>query len=454
MSLYYPQGAMVLRVLWEDFGSEDEKLQETYRLPILARNVTVEINDYREADTFKCEIDYKSFPFDPRCIRACGVSIHIEDKKSIYKGNSLNILKPTEANTVFMGFADEETISFDDDTRVVRLEGRDFTSIFLDAAYLGKPVSLARPVDKIIEGLIWHDNIEKQTKAIKIINRTGAELPVLSKFAPDLESSTAVENAGKKSSYWEMIQKVISRAGLIGYMELDKFIISKPQLLYKNSSKKIFIYGKNVKSLNYKRKLGRRKGFNIEVRSVFPEKKSLGMIIAKIPKDVESLGFENTIPQLDKEGKKIKPEKAAPYIKFNVTDISSKQALIDKGLEIYEELSRQEIEGSLSTFEMEIPEEKDGRTKPVSFNTLRNGTPIEIQIEQDDLEMIRSVSSKRERKKFLIRQGYEPNVAEAFADSMDKAKNLFYTKSVRFELDQDQGFEMNIDFINFVEIKK
>lgn len=424
---------------------------------ILARNIKVEINDYTQADTFTCEIDYNSFPFDPRTIRAAGVSIHIEDRKTIFKKNSLDLLQPSKDNLVFVGFADEESISFDDTTRTVRLEGRDYTSMFVDAKYLGPPVSLTSPLDVVIKGLI---NEQKATETIVIENRTGdLILPTLSQLAPDFNSVTAKKNPRRGATYWDIIQRIIARAGLIGFIELDKFIISKPQALYDRKKTKLFVYGKNLKDLKFKRDLGRHKGFNIQVSSLNIEQKKL--ITAKIPEeatDPNIAGPAITITQLDKDGNKIDPPKSAPYLNFRVPDIASKDHLIKIGEKIFVELSRQQLEGSLKTFEMEIPEDtgesKDKyiRTIPVSFNTIRNGTPIEILLSNEDLEEIKSTSTLAEKKKFLKMRGYEPAVADAFAKSLNKIVTPFYTRSVSFIIDQETGFEMNIDFINFIEL--
>lgn len=459
MSLYYPQGGVVLGIIWEDFGNTGNNLlNDIYKLPILARNIRVEINDYKEADTFKLEIDYKSFPFDPRCIRQCRVTIHLEDRKSIYRGigSALNILKPTTENTIFIGYADEESIDFDDDSRIVTMEGRDLTSLFTDVKYLGQPISLAKPIDVILKELFGS---LISTENIEIVNRTGEDLPILSKFAPDLETTSSILNPKRGATFWDMVQDVISRAGLIGYMELDKFIVTKPRNLYKKVNIKQFFYGKNLKSLKFSRKLGRHKDFNVLIRSANLKQKSV--IEAKIP--LESVradlggGLEVTVTQLDKDGKKIEPPKAAEYLTFNVTDIINKEKLIEIGESVYEELSRQQIEGSLSTFEMEIPEitgtNSSGNIyKPVSFATIRNGTPIRISIDVDDISKIRTLSSVAERKKYLIQQQYAPDVAEAFAQSMNRIATPFYTKAVTFTLDQNNGFSMDLDFINFIEL--
>ena len=189
---------MTLRIRFEDFGTDDPILTDIYTLRVLARNLTVEINDYTEADTFTCEIDYKSFPFDPRNIRSCGVTIHVEDREKIFSGNSLDLLQPRESNTLFTGFADEESIAFNDDSRVVTMEGRDFTALFLDEKRINTtPIPLARPVNEIIQTLI---NEQQATKELEVELRLGTQtdLPTLSQLAPDFNPVTANRNPKKK----------------------------------------------------------------------------------------------------------------------------------------------------------------------------------------------------------------------------------------------------------------
>jgi hypothetical protein len=457
MSLYYPQGALILNVRWEDFGTGDAVLQEVDKMPVLARTLSVEINDYTEADKFSATIDYNSFPFDPRCIRSLGVTICIEDKKGVFVGNSLDLIEPNEENIVFLGFADESSISFDDDAQTIKIEGRDFTSLLIDAKRVNTSfIPLSKPIDKIIEGLL---NEQEATKDIEIVNNSGEDLPVLSDVAPDFNPVTAVKNQKRKETYWDIIQNIISRTALIAYIDRDKLIIDKPQNIYRKRNIKQFIYGGNIKNLSFSRKLGRLKDFNVKVLSLNMDSKKV--LEAKIPEeatDPNIAGPRVTIPQLDKDGKKIEPPKDADFITFRIPEVTSKEELIKIGESIFEEMSRQQIEGSLKTFEMEIPEELDNisngykDTKPVSFNQIRNGSAINVLFSMDETQVINSSSSKAEKVKFLQRRGYPRDVAEAFASSLNRINTPFYVKSVMFELSQEDGFTMDIDFINFIDI--
>lgn len=453
MSLYFPQGGIILRVTWEDFGTKNEVLSKTYDLNIQAKSLVVERNDYSEADTFKATIDYKSFPFDPRSIRACAVTICIEDRKKMFNSdNSLHLIEPNEDNIVFIGFADESQIRFDNESRTVTLEGRDYTGLFIDQKRINtEPISMSKPLDEIIKDLI---NEQEATKAIKIVNRTGeASLPIPAKLSSDYNPTTSVRNVKRKETYWDIMQDIVSHFGFVGFIELDKYVITKPQNIYEKKEIKQFIYGGNIKELNFQRKLGRAKNFNVKVISFNPlEKKTEEALIPEEALDPNIKAPRVTIPQLDKDGKKIDPPKDADFITFSVKDVTSKEQLIKIGESIFEEMSRQQIEGSLSTYEMEIPEETTSGTKPILFSKVRNGTAIRVYFTQEELKEISSNSNFNQKVAFLIRRGYEKDVARALAGSLDRINTAFYTKSVTYELDQDNGFSMKLDFINFIDL--
>lgn len=425
--------------------------------------MSVKINDYSTADTFELEIDYKNFPFDPRSIRSCGVTIAMQDSGKIFnQDNSLNPLKITPDNTVFMGFADEESISFDDVSRTVTLEGRDFTSLLIDRKYLLGTLNLEQPLDVVIQGLL--DSLD-ETRPIKIDNRTGESLPVLSSFWGDKTELSGKKNTKKDESYWDVINDIVSRAGLIAYIELDRLVITRPRVLYSNAQPKRFVYGKNLKTLEYKRKLGRRKNFNIVVRCLNLESKEV--LEARIPMEAtdewaRETGISNLevkVPELDQEGKPLPEEnlKPAPYIAFKVANVANKDQLIKVGQEIYEEIGRQQIEGTFETSEMRTSWLKEfGKSDIVDFDILklRNGTPVLIEMDQGDLQGLNKIDDVEARRRFLVARGYQPNAALALAETLSNPRlnGPLYTKSVSFDLDAENGFNCKVEFINFIQV--
>jgi len=502
LSYFFPQAVITFNIRWETFGRKDDPdLIKLSKFTGIAKRVNVNINSYREADTFSCTLDYRNFPFDPRTIRALGITIHMEDKQKIFnKDGILELIKPQDnkydkngkrisGNTIFVGFADEESIDFDEDTRTIKIEGRDYTALLIDSPHSGEVVDYTRSLDKVIRGLL--DELEA-TKKIQIINRTDKDLPTLSQY--NYSKGSLDGQRGRKSkdeSYWDVITDLVSQAGLIVFVELDKLIITKPRNLYSNKaiSKELkaielketekkayqFIYGKNLKSLSFKRKLGRQKSVNVRIRSVNLANKTEPVLTVDIPKEAniewcKELGIsreEQTIEKFDSEGKALDPE-PAPYLTYNVSDIGNKELLIEKGQSVWEEIGRQQIEGELVTKEMKQSQDDD-----VEFDItkIRNGTPIKVEIGQGDLKGLskydedknKKFKNKEEenlyrlslvsaRENFLISRGYEPIVAKTFAKTLGKVHPLFYTKAIEFTLDRDDGFTMNLEFINFIEV--
>jgi hypothetical protein len=456
-----------LNVIFEDFkgNTETKNLSTIYKLPIIARDVTVNINDYTQADTFDMEIDYKNFPFDPRCIRSVGVTIYIDDMKGTYKnGQELNLIVPSSDNEVFHGFADEDTITFDDEHRAVRFSGRDFTGMFTDLPAPGVPQDTTTPLDDLIRGIIAAN---PTLAKITVDNRTGEKLLPISSFSPDFKPQSTKVNPRPNQNLWDLIQELVSQHALIAYIELDTLVITKPRILYGKTETKQFIYGQNVKTLEFKRKLGRKKGFNIQVIS-FAKKE---VIKAEIPREstaewAKSIGLAQldvTIPQVDSEGAPATPKKA-PTMTFRFADKDKKQC-IEIAQKIYEEVGRQQIEGSLVTKEMDIVETGDnGVSSCFNATLMRIGTPILIKIQQGDLEgldkipdILNKTTGKMEpdvatRKNFLIKRCYDADVAEAFAKSFSMFTPKFFTKSVKLTVNQESGFQMKVDFINFIEL--
>lgn len=465
--IFYPQAMMTLRIVWEDFNLKTKaNLQKVHVLQILAKRVTVHINDYTQADTFDAEIDYSDFPFDPRAIRACGVTVHMKDTKKLFEDTGTNNrvqIKPEVdlGSTMFIGFADEEGITLDDSNRVVRLEGRDLTSLLVDRPYLGGPIDTRQPLDKLIEKLLGE---LEETANLKVDNRVGEAFPVIGSFSP---SGTSAPNLGAKrntrghdESYWDVIQGLASQAGLIAYIELDKLVLSKPRVLYGEKKAKVFVYGKNVSRLEFKRKIGRKKNFNVSVKSLNVETKEV--LTALIPEEATADWSAETgvplkrvqIPSVNADGSEGTP-KDAPFIGLRVPNVNNKNQLIKIGQELYEEFGRQQIEGNLETKDMET-HLNDNPNAPTCFDLLklRVGMPLSVAIDQKDMEGIKKTSSRDEKLRFLKSKNYPNDVAIAMADvlSNNRFSTLFYTRAVQFSFSAESGISIKVDFLNFIEI--
>lgn len=482
MSRWYPQSAVELRILPEDYKlTSDASLQSTQRVLVVARNITVNVNDYKTTDTFSMEIEYKNFPFDPRTIRSCGVVIYLQDMERLYKDDgSLNTIQPnaatkldpTQPNSVFIGFVDEENIEFDDSKRTVRFEGRDCTALLIDQKYQqNSPISLNQRLDIAITTLLA---TFKATANIAVVNSTGGTLPTLAQYYPDFGSPHAgMKNTGAHESYWEIIQDLVQRAGLICYMSttiladgslVPALVLTTPRNQANNPDDIKFIYGINVKNLKLKRKLGRFKGFNVLVRSRVAKK----VLSAKIPEEATAswataFGIQRvaaTVPVLKPDGSlDTKTQTTAPYITFNVPNIGNKDQLVRIGQTFYEQYSLQQLEGSLETSEMlgrgsSKDSNIDGFNSFTQYDLtkIKKGQTICLEIDTDDLSKISRLSDIGEREQYLRARNYDPNVAAIFAKTIGKFSPRFQIKSYSMTMNQDSGFKLDIQFQNIVDL--
>lgn len=435
-----------IRVVWEDFGQKS--LSRVYAVNVMPKRTRVDINSYVEADTFEIELDYKVFPFDPRCVKSAQVTVYMENLDQLHHDNPLGAITPSADNVVFDGFADEDQISMDEGNRTVKLKGRDFTALYIDAKWPGALLPLNEPVDKIVTRIIGR---LKASGDIRVVNRTGLkELPTLAKFYSDFNDLSGQRSAQKKETYWDVIQDVCTRAGLIAYIEIDKLVLAKPRTLYDPKKAVQFVYGGNIKSFEMTRKFGKQKGFNVVVRSVIGKE----VIKAEIPKESTYLperGDYVRVPRQGPGGLVIDQgqEAIAPTLSFVVSNVKDKAHLVGVGEKIYEEIGRQQIEGRIRTSNMDAPAHEN--TECFNLLKLRNATPITLVISTDDLAEITKEASFAKRQMYLMKRGFDSQVATVFAQTLGKFQTPFYTKAVSFSLDAEQGFSVELDFINFIE---
>ena len=92
------------------------------------------------------------------------------------------------------------------------------------------------------------------------------------------------------------------------------------------------------------------------------------------------------------------------------------------------------------------------RINKIQFSKIKNGTPIEVFMSVDDMKEISELSSKNEKKKYLISKFYADDVAEALATSMNRISTPFLVRAVTFRIDKENGFDMDVDFLNIIDV--
>ncbi len=168
---------------------------------------------------------------------------------------------------------------------------------------------------------------------------------------------------------------------------------------------------------------------------------------------------EITMPKLNPDGSLAEDtNQAAPYIALNVAHVNNQKALVAIGQNVFEELVRQDIEGTMETREM-VAHSGDLSSDPANYKVfdltrdLDVGMPISIDIYENDLNQISRLGSDVAAKtQYLISRGYPNAIASQFAQTLQRTTPVFYVKSIQYMLDEDSAWTMKISFINFLDI--
>ena len=260
MSIYYPKCVCSFRPLLNDYGIQNF----TQPKPFIAQPISanIRINNYSEANTFNVTLRWEDFPFDPRILKNALVSVSIFDLKKLKDQSNFN-LDQVRRNAVVLGFVDQYGIELDASTRQVNMEGRDYTSIFLETKFdnanleneqgkRNRKISLSRSLRDIIKDLMKNvpgsGGITIEDRTTRGITNVAAAAPGFSLLTGQMSSDGMNTYVQQQENYWDVIQNLCEQVGVICYIELDKLILTNPRVLYSGegfSNKKSipFIYG-------------------------------------------------------------------------------------------------------------------------------------------------------------------------------------------------------------------
>ena len=475
--IFYPRCFCHIIMNLYDYGAPKNATQHAFI--VQPKSISVHLNSYLMADTCHATFRYEDFPIDPRLIKSAKLAVNIFDSKGL-KNLSSEDLQARESDVVFVGFLDSLQTNLDTHERTVSVECRDYTSLFIDATFDNanlpdaegkrrKKITLNRPLADIFADLI--KNVPGAGK-IEVEDRTDGQISnfrtAVGQFSL-IDGKTSTEGdfyyVQRNQTYWDVIVSIASAAGVIVYIDRDKLVISNPRILYEGSaggrSKKTipFIYGQNVKALELYRNLGKKRRFNVRLRSF--NRRSGKVIEVGIPKDATAAWSQRTgisrkvqqLSEIDSQGTVRK--KPAPGHAFSFTD-KTKDQLIFIGEKIFEEIVRQQVEGSLETREMRVSD-TDGLEFDIT--KLRNGIPLQIEIASSDLKNILRFApdgrkiGKGERIAYLLNRGYPRGAAEslveAVAEGTGRLRPTFYTREAAYSFDSG-GFKLRVSFVNYI----
>jgi len=351
-------------------------------IPVDIRKARWVVNDHNHADELEVDAEFADVGIDPRMIQGSLANFYMGD------AGALDNFEPSPSTLRFVGRLSTATRAGSEDGSGMRVELKflDYTSFFL----LAKPVAakaipkfsdtLSEAWARLCDGLGDPSPVADLAKGLLVRGSSVAQVTAalqtpIGHAVPDrlakLGGPIAID---PKMDAWAIWQTCVGMMGLISYFERDRLVCVFPEAYYGPAgSAPRFVWGENIMSYS-------------EERQNDFEKKGVALVSFDplTGRTIEALWP----PEGDKT---IQKKQAGPGAKrpvtneardyFPIPNVSDPEALLEQAKRIYEERSRQEMVGQLTTVEMVV---KSGDGTPVDLLALQLGTTLEIQIDPTD----------------------------------------------------------------------
>ena len=457
-----------------------------------------------EADEATMTFDLRTAPIDPRILRAVFMDLVIgvvsADEFQLgvaggeFGGDPLSLVSRVEgqetrdgSTTRFVGYVDtwETTAGEDGDTISVR--ARDMTAPLIDKKLpTGVTIDLAVPIADGVQELVDNFNATRGMKVIfgnpdgEFVLDRGDRGPVPASTAPRARKARRGKQTRRSKSgdqgmtVWDHIVDTVLAAGFIPMVRGMQLYLIEPRTFYANTSKaKQLVYGRNLLNLQFARKLGGiSKVPTIEVRCPDPDIGRTRWARAPVKTGQLSNGiFGESDPPKATRANQVNPGgSASEEIKtIFVSGVNDGEALERVAQLYFEQIGRQEIEGSFSTDDITAFDSEDEG----DLLNLMPGDAVEVLIAPlnaassgdstntagagsvNTLQEIASFTISR-RTEFLRGLGYPEKVARRLAVAQEATNQVttFRMQDLSIDWSQEDGVSIEGDFINFVVIRE
>lgn len=479
---------------------------------IIPYDCSYELNSYREADTARFTLPAAALPFDPRMVRAGLIQVFAGTVTPTEFADAVGPTggprpavpdfdadgNPTE---MFRGVLDDLELTIDGNDTIAGA-ARDITSVLIDAeitANVQNNLPADVPLDVAIQTFLIGDGLPggqslipglPHAAGIRVVNETGVPLPTLRQIssASSFDSNKRVKRnrpgRGSKSkiSYWDLITDLVVGAGFIVFTRLGnvlppvaaagiagapllptsrapEIVITNPRNFYGSTeSTRRFFFGGNTESIVVKRSLtGLDPTPNVEVAA---HSDSLGVTLTA------------QFPPIPKKNRASPSGDRIELRRFNVGRHGFDPAkpryaglLLETAQSIYEQLGRGEMTVRVKTEALSILgfNSEDPNISPDIF-LMKSGDPIIVGIQPTDPDIGRISQTmafetlpRDEKIRVLVQDlKISPDFAALLVNAMedDRFPRLFRVKDVVVHWNFDNGFDVEAEAINFLDVRQ
>lgn len=478
MGRFYPQCRVNLSVVFDGFGGKDKPQVIEDIIPLTA---SVNLNSYKEADTWEITFDAQRFPFSPELVKSLGVEIYLYQREDLtadafyldspqgtfevtgmqdFASNATQDDRERREKLIATGLVDNFVLTQDEQGGVVSLSGRDYTALLLDKQWdpteSGKRGRIPDgPLDEVVQQLVDEAvNADEIGRTLEVsfidyevvpstgkIAKTVTQKKVTLKSPPTTKSRSTRKKRGiavkADSNYWDVIYKLCMSYGFICFVQGFNVYIARPHVLYADQEALWgywrVAYGRNLESLSVERKLAKEAIPQIRVRSFDPKTKTA--IEGRFPSDKENVTTTGV------------GTKKEEYRVYTVPDITDTVTLKEIARSTYHTLAKGE--GSI-TFRTPALMDLDNK----DLLRIRAGDAVFIEWDAFDSRIMTNSKLGTDQKvSALLALGYKMDVAQLVAtqyDKLDYFRQNFYVRNARLDWNHDTGIQIEVEAINFI----
>jgi hypothetical protein len=469
MGTFYPQARAILQVIPESFGDGDA---DPIVIPLIPKEVRIQRNSYRQADSYEVTFDLLDLPIDPATVRAGAIEIFLFQVQSAVDGGfdnrqSLPNLdaaaqrSPAEARKEELGLAsavqaftlgnepqiaglfDDHAIVMDDSGKWVTITGQDYTDFLIKKQWPPTPEGRARRIptgkriDLLLADLLAEADQEGRLQLVVEGERV-ERLPTVG--ASEVRSNTRGIPVQQETSYWDVMYKLATRHGFILFVRGLDVVLALPKNLDEQAGGRIrrMAWGRNLTNLELSRRLSKEAVPTIVVKSYDPVRRET--IEVDWPE-----GSFTKIKQRRAQASKSSIGKTEEYQIHTVYGITDRDALRNAARSLHTLLGRSERMVRMTTRDL-----RDMRD--VDLLSIAAGDAFVVDIEEFNGESLAKLSES-ERYAYLVRRGFNEAIARAIARGQAILSVLSRPLRVReatIEYSADQGVSIEMELVDFV----
>lgn len=464
---------------------------------IIPARASLSLNGIRTAATLSLEIPFSDLPIEPRMVRGIGVDFYLGTHLTATEfaagirgkgrdvGNGTTepaILIPTtykdgfgreRTNLRFTGWADDWEIDWSNGSApMVRMNCRDNSSILIDTE--APPQLGLDPTIPIDQAIVKYLRVFPQFAGISVqFLPKGIGAPTYKKASAKAAYKTAFGppsiTGGGKSSVLDYLSDVVAHLGLVLRFDgtIGRVYVQPPRTIYSQRYPKreddpfvrttaagrplpfrLFVYGRNIDKLLFKRKFTQAGPTTIEVRSYSPSLKRY--LIERYP--VKKDRIERGLP-----GVLLPDEKIQQFFVPGIKDGPTLRAVAQS---IYEQLGRNELEVTIQTRDLGS---FGGSSLDPDLLDCKPGDTVQLEVSSDFQTASTTLPGEVERAQqsaggaaaYMRSLGYSEEFAEAYARARENAtiQPFFRVKRMDFTWDMEKGIDIGIVGVNYIEVR-